>query len=104
MITINIANDFSKTPGTRYNKDGDFSGEEFREKFLLPLFQTDSNEEVKIMMDGVIGYPFSFLVEAFGGLARKIGSPEKILNRLRIECTDNPTIENKIKTLIKGEN
>lgn len=71
--TINIAIDFSRTPGARYKSDGPFSGEEFREMFLEPLFDLKSNEKVTIVFDGVEGYATSFLEEAFGGLARKYG-------------------------------
>ena len=72
---INIAGDYTKTPGGRYIDDGDFSGQDFREKFLEPIVvkaKTNNNiASVKIIFDGGFGYPVSFLEEAFGGLARK---------------------------------
>ena len=71
--TINIATDFSGTPGARYRSDGAFSGQEFREILLEPLFDMPQIEKVTIILDGVEGYATSFLEEAFGGLARKYG-------------------------------
>ena len=70
--------DFSKTPGSRYRNEGlkAYSGEEFREDFLEPLFLEALNENKKLLvdLDGTIGYGTSWLEEVFGGLARKHGS------------------------------
>lgn len=68
--TITIASDFSTTPGGRYYTDGDFTGQEFRERYLIP--ELDKNETIRIVLDGAEGYPSSFLEEAFGGLARTL--------------------------------
>ena len=65
MKKISIANDFSVFPGGREPIDGPFSGQEFRDNFLLPIFT--NNEKVIIDFDGVRGYGSSFLEEAFGG-------------------------------------
>ena len=94
MYTINIAKDFASTPGARYKADGPYSGEEFRERCLEPLFQ-DVNDQSKIViiLDGTEGYATSFLEEAFGGLARKYG--KKI-------CSERLNfISNEDKLLIK---
>ena len=57
LTIINIAKDFSKTPGARYEKFGPFSGQEFRKKFLESLFQDKSDDsEITIILDGVAGY------------------------------------------------
>ena len=37
-MRINIANDFSKTPGGRFVTEGAYSGQEFREKILSPRY------------------------------------------------------------------
>lgn len=74
IVNINIARDFSPTPGARLREDGDFSGQEFREDFLEGYFQNSQDETiVEVNFDGVEGYATSFLEEAFGGLARKFG-------------------------------
>jgi hypothetical protein len=82
MHIINVAKDFSTTPGARYRSDGPFSGEEFRERLLKPLFEDSSdNSKIRIVLDGVEGYATSFLEEAFGGLAREFGK-QRVLDRL----------------------
>jgi hypothetical protein len=73
---IRIAEDFSKLPGGRYPSDGDGNGEDFREKFLVPVL--DNNGTAAIILDGTRGYPSSFLEEAFGGLVRKGYTVERI--------------------------
>lgn len=73
MIPIlNIANEFSKTPGPRFKTWGTYSGEEFREDYLIPWLQKNKDApKLTIEMDGAISYPPSFLEEAFGGAVRK---------------------------------
>lgn len=60
--------DFTKYPGPRYVALGPNSGEEFRENFLIKALEKDS--EVKVNLDGVLGYGSSFLEEIFGGIVR----------------------------------
>jgi len=73
MVTISIAKDFSATPGGRFNRDGPFSGEAFRERILLPALAR--GDHVVVELDEVAGLPASFLEEAFGGLVRRSGLP-----------------------------
>jgi hypothetical protein len=85
--TIKIAEDFTKFPAGRFFSDGKFSGERFREEFLIPALE--NNDKVVVFIDGVIGYGSSFLEECFGGLIRKkrftIGDLKK---RLEIKFDD----------------
>lgn len=101
MITINICKDFSDTPGARYTSDGNFSGEEFREKILKPKFEEalERNKKLKIEMDGGYGYPTSFLEEAFGGLAREFGA-FKVKNLLEFVSEDEPSLVEEILSYI----
>jgi hypothetical protein len=71
MITIDIANDFSRFPGGRRKKDGPASGEEFRARLKRHL--EASTDKIRIILNGTEGYPTSFLEEAFGGLVRDEG-------------------------------
>ena len=66
--TIVIGTDFSDTPGGRYFDDGPFSGQRFREEFLIPALK--NNDNVVVDISGVEGYGSSFLEEVFGGLVR----------------------------------
>lgn len=67
--TINIAKDFSDDPGGRYIRKGPFSGELFREMYLVPAIKA-KYKQIEVILDGTFGYMNSFLEESFGGLAR----------------------------------
>lgn len=84
MREIVIARDFSAFPGGRYIAHGKGSGELFRRDFLVPIL--DRSEAAKIQLDGAVGYPSSFLEEAFGGLVRLGYSPSQIRRTFTIEA------------------
>jgi hypothetical protein len=91
MVTINVAKDFSRYPTGRLMKNGTTSGEEFREKFLLP--NINIGKKMVIELDGTIGYGSSFLEEAFGGLVRRSNEKsEKILELLELKSIDTELI------------
>lgn len=96
-MKISIAKDFSITPGGRYIKEGQFSGEEFRESMLIPKFleATKNNEKLIIDTDGAYGYPPSFLDESFGGLADTFGI-DAVLSRIEIVANDQPGLVDRI--------
>ncbi len=79
--TIEVARDFSRFPGGRYISDGRFSGEEFRDRLLVPAL--NSGQKVRVVLDDVAGLPASFLEEAFGGLVRMGYSEDEILDRIQ---------------------
>ncbi len=101
MITINIAEEYSKTPGGRFIKEGPFSGEDFRIKILKPKFVKAKNEhdQLKVILDGGYGYPPSFLEEAFGGLARELHDSD-LLN-IEIISDEEPVQISNVKKYIK---
>jgi hypothetical protein len=102
MKKIVISKEFSDTPGGRFIRDGQFSGEKFRNDFLEPLFsKLGESEVVLIDFDGGYGYPTSFLEESFGGLARKFGS-EKVLKKLKFKSDEEPDLINEVKEYIKN--
>lgn len=82
-IKIVIAKDFSSTPGPRYRRNGKFSGEEFLEALLNEKFLKAERENKKLVVnvDGLAGYPSSFIDGSFGELIRKEGRDrvEKVL-------------------------
>lgn len=98
-LEINIALDFSETPGARYKTDGDFSGEDFFEKILEPKFLKikDTNNVLFVNLDNTAGYATSFLDEAFGGLARKYGK-ELVLQKINFVSIEEPYLIEEIKS------
>ena len=82
-VTIDVARDFGRFPAGRFRTDGRYSGERFREEFLVPALRKQGT--VTVEMDGAAGYGPSFIEEAFGGLVRKEGFDKEVLSyRLRI--------------------
>ena len=99
---INIAVDFTDSPGARFRSDGPSPGESFRDDYLLPALNTLSVDEVLVInFDGTFGYPPSFLEEAFGGLVRAGISQDK-LNRIRYVSDEEPGIIEEIDRYINN--
>jgi hypothetical protein len=103
MKTISIARNFTDCPGARYKSEGPFSGEEFRETFLEPLFTPVPTEKIQVIMDGVEGYATSFLEECFGGLARKYGK-DLVKKWIAIVSNEDPLLIEEIYEYIEEAN
>jgi hypothetical protein len=89
---ISIASDFSRTPGGLYAVDGTYSGETFREEVLWPAIQSipANYDHITVILDDAVGYPSSFLEEAFGGLVRVHNlSAQRLLTIMDVEA-NNP--------------
>lgn len=100
MNRIDISRDYTETPGARYIADGEYSGQDFREKHLEPLFaDKNDNSKISITLDGVEGYSTSFLEEAFGGLARIYGR-DRCIQRLEFISEVEPALIDTIKSYI----
>lgn len=99
MIIVNIAKDFTRYPSGRYKKNGETSGEAFRERFLeTPI---SNGEKVLVEFDGTIGYGSSFLDEAFGGLVRKLRIAPSVLNENLHLKSGDPSIEAEVRQYIE---
>lgn len=97
---INIAKDYTKFPGPRYEELGPFSGEVFREQILLPALK--EYEILEINLDGTAGYGSSFLDEAFAGIVRETNyASEELLKALRFVSEEEPELIDEILTYIK---
>jgi hypothetical protein len=97
---INIALDFSRTPGPRFIDQGPFSGEKFRKDFLEKTINLYS--KVVVNLDGTAGYGSSFLDEAFGGLIRhRIIKKEDLLKKLEIISTEDESYKIEVNEAIK---
>jgi hypothetical protein len=94
--------DFSDIPGPRLRAQGDHSGQEFYEDYLLPAFEAARNTGFPIVvdLDGVEGYATVFLDETFGKLARQFGSM-LVKQYLILRSTDDETIISDIEDYYK---
>lgn len=92
-IVINIARDYTKTPGGRYISEGAYSGEDFREKILKKkvIEALSKQVEVTVILDGGFGYAPSFLEESFGGLMREL-QDRRLLSLIRIVSEEEPKL------------
>ncbi|MEP7099932.1 MAG: STAS-like domain-containing protein [Burkholderiales bacterium] len=83
---------FTRFPAGRYAKNGETSGEAFRERFLVsPLL---AGEQILVELDGTVGYGSSFLEEAFGGAVRRTRlKPSQILGHLQLKSSDPSLVE-----------
>lgn len=102
-MNINICKDYTDTPGGRYIKQGDFSGEDFRNKLLKPKYieAIEKREKLKIDLDGGYGYGSSFLEEAFGGLIRELDKNYKqVLEVIEVKSDDEPSLIDDITKYI----
>lgn len=101
MIEIKIKRDFSFTPGARDYEDGKKSGQEFYEKLLKKRFEEalSKNVKLKVDLDGVEGYPSSFLSESFGLLGNEFGA-DRVWGNLIIVSNYVPKYIKKIEEYV----
>ncbi|GAB2621580.1 STAS-like domain-containing protein [Emticicia sediminis] len=102
-ILLSVAKDFSTTPGPRYDWEGSFCGEHFRENVLKPKIEEalKGNKKLKIDLDGTAGFGTSFLEEAFGGLVRNNGyTSNQILDTIDIKSEEEDFWIERIKEYI----
>ena len=94
--------DFTDTPGPRMQEDGEYSGEEFRDRYLVPGFRDAVKEGtcLTVVLDGTMGYASCFLEEAFGGLVRAGHSRQKLRDHLKVVSRDRPWYEPEVKHYI----
>ncbi len=103
-LIVKIATDFSRTPGVRYESEGEFSGEQFRKKILFPKLKEALEQKVKlvIVLDGTAGLGTSFLEESFGGLIREDEIDYFVLKKyLTFISDENPDYIKEIKEYMR---
>lgn len=88
--TIDVARDFTARPFGRYHRDGDRSGETFRDKLLIPALR--KYDHVTVELSGTNYYGSSFLEEAFGGLLRNGFKKSELLEKLKVRHTKLPSV------------
>lgn len=94
-ITINVAKDFTNTPGYTDNSYGKFSGDEFKNNILIPAL--NNNDCVVIDLDGCYGFSIGFLNFAFYNL----NDYDKV--RLRFISMEDPFLINEIEEIMFGD-
>jgi hypothetical protein len=101
-MNLNIAAEFSQTPGPRTREEGKFSGEQFLEELLLPRYQqaVAANTNLNVDLDDTEGYATSFLEAAFGELARRY-EPAQVLQTIIFKSDDEPYLVEEIQRYIK---
>lgn len=92
MSVFNMGKQFSTDPAGRFYKDGDGSGEEFREEYLRKgISELVGSEKLEIIMDDGLedGYGSSFLTEGFAGMV-KYGyiEADELLSKLKFSFSD----------------
>lgn len=90
LKAINVSQDYTRFPAGRYVSDGRFSGERFRNDFLIPALNTA--DRVEVQFDGTLGPGSSFLEEAFGGLLRAGFNPGDLTARLVVSSSDESLV------------
>jgi non-ribosomal peptide synthetase component E (peptide arylation enzyme) len=93
---INVAKEFTPTPGGRYRREGEWSGEEFREDVLEKALA--GGAVVVVDLDDVDGFTTSFLDEVFGELVRKNGLD--IMDRVVVRADRRPSRAKKVAELV----
>jgi hypothetical protein len=98
---LDVAREFSETPGARNATDGPFSGEQFLEQLLDPRFERalKAGGQLLVNLDGTAGYATSFLEAAFGGLARHHGAAA-VRRVLLLKTEEEPYLEAEIMKYI----
>lgn len=94
--------EFTTTPGPRFKEDGHYSGQEFREDYLLPRYleAVKSGACLHVILKATKGYASSFLEEAFGGLVRQGYKKSEIRKHLKVHSNDRPWYEPEIYSYI----
>jgi hypothetical protein len=87
-----ISSDFSYTPGPAKISEGEYSGELFRTRHLLPLLYEaiDNNHRVLLDFDGVAGYSPAWFEEVFSKLVSDSISYDQIVAYLTLKSDENP--------------
>ena len=102
-VRLNVAKEFSRTPGPRSPDEGKYSGKEFLDTLLRKRFlqAVERGTSLHIILDGTAGYASSFLESAFGGLAREY-EPAVVLRTLGFTSDEEPYLVDEIREYIEG--
>ena len=101
--TLIIASEFDNSPGARSDKDGEDSGKKFLDEFLEKRFLLAVEGDYKLLidLDGVYGYPSSFVSGSFGALS-VAHTKELVLKHLDFKSERRPIRIPKILEIIEN--
>ena len=101
-LEIHVATEFNKALGARYIYEGQFSGQQFLETLLSPRFEEAKEKKVKLViyLDGVLGYPSSFVSGSFGKLSMSHGA-ESVLATIEFVSSNSLRIEKIVREITK---
>ena len=103
LYELNIAKQYTRFPGPRLRKTGEYSGEDFLDTCLLEFMQqVTADDQVRIVLDGTKGYGSSFLDESFAGLIREGIDPE-IVKAIDFVSEEDPSIIDEIRGYVQDE-
>ncbi|MGI5066138.1 STAS-like domain-containing protein [Treponema putidum] len=101
MATLKILKDCGdnyKYQGPRFIKLGPDSGEEFRDKHLIPWLEKNKTTiDLNVDFTGTIVYTPSFLEESFGGAIRKGHEEVRNINFLNIPADEEAKLKKYIE-------
>ncbi len=93
-MRLSVATQYTRKLGPRYISQSPKhdTGEEFREKYLMPLLRDciQKQEKLYVVFDGCSGAGVSFLEESFGGLIRAGIPYQNIKDWMEIVWDSNP--------------
>ncbi len=89
-VKLVIATELSPWAGGRFRSDGEYSGERFRDEFLIPKLNDKNISKVIVSLIGTIGLGSSFKEELFGGAVRSGVDISVLREKLEIE-SKHPT-------------
>jgi hypothetical protein len=99
-LKISVRKDFSAAPDARYEGQGKWSAESFRQQLLVPKLKQAiaSGTALTVDLDGTAGYAACFLEEAFGGLIRVEGfTTDELASVLHVVSEEEPGLIDEIE-------
>ena len=102
-MLLKVSKVFSECPGGRYESQGPYSGEEFRNNYLIPTYDIcrERQENLIVDLDGGYGYGCGFIEESFGGMVRCGYSGKELLKNIEYISEDEIGLPDKIRNYIK---
>jgi hypothetical protein len=103
-VVINVAKEFSDTPGARRKELGLNSGEAFFEKYAEKVALAYSeNGHLTFDFDGCYGFPSSFFNEAFIRFARKLEiEPKQLWEFITIQSRQHTWLSEEVKMWVSS--